>query len=127
MKKILITDALAPSGKAVLVNAGLEVIEILGSDSEKISAVLPEIDAWIIRSGTTIGAHEIQQASRLKAIGRAGVGVDNIDIDAATSHGVVVMNTPGGNTISAAEHTIALMMSLARNIPAGDTTMKAGT
>ena len=126
MKKILITDTLSPKGKAVLSDAGLEVIEILDGDAEKLNAILPEIEGWIIRSGTTITADKIQQASMLKAIGRAGVGVDNIDIEAATAHGVVVMNTPGGNTISAAEHTIALMMSMARNIPAGDNSLKAG-
>ncbi len=125
-KKILITDPLSPAGKEVLETAGLEVIEILDQDTEKMDAVLPEVEGWIIRSGTTIGADEIGKASSLKAIGRAGVGVDNIDIEAATAHGVVVMNTPGGNTISAAEHSIALMMSLARNIPVGDSSMKAG-
>ncbi len=124
--KILITDPLSPAGKVVLTEAGLEVIEILDGNTDKLNAVLPEIEGWIIRSGTTIGPNEIQQASSLKAIGRAGVGVDNIDIEAATAQGVVVMNTPGGNTISAAEHTIALMMSLARNIPAGDSSTKAG-
>ncbi len=125
-KKILITDPLSPAGKEVLENAGLEVIEILDQDGDKLAAVLPEVEGWIIRSGTKISAEEISKANALKAIGRAGVGVDNIDIDAATAHGVVVMNTPGGNTVSAAEHTIALMMSLARNIPSGDSSMKAG-
>lgn len=125
-KKVLITDQLAPTGKTVFEEAGIEVIEILDGDADKIQAVLPEIDGWIIRSGTRIGALEIQKTKHLKAIGRAGVGVDNIDIESATAHGVVVMNTPGGNTISAAEHTVALMMSLARHIPAGDSTMKAG-
>jgi len=125
-KKILITDPLSSAGINVLKAAGLDVIEILDQNAEKMKAVLPEVEAWIIRSGTKIGADDIAKARSLKAIGRAGVGVDNIDIKAATSHGVVVMNTPGGNTISAAEHTIALMMSLARNIPAGDSSMKAG-
>ncbi|MBC8376621.1 MAG: phosphoglycerate dehydrogenase [FCB group bacterium] len=125
-KKILITDPLSPAGKEVLESAGLEVIEILEQDADKMAAVLPEVEGWIIRSGTKIGAEELSKASSLKAIGRAGVGVDNIDIEAATSHGVVVMNTPGGNTVSAAEHTVALMMSLARNIPRGDSSMKAG-
>ena len=125
-KKILITDPLSPVGKEVLESAGLEVIEILDQDTDKMNAVLPEVEGWIIRSGTKIGADEIARASSLKAIGRAGVGVDNIDIKAATANGVVVMNTPGGNTISAAEHTVALMMSLARNIPAGDSSMKDG-
>ncbi len=126
MKKVLITDALAASGKQVLLDAGLDVIEILDGDREKLNSVIADVDGWIIRSGTTIGLDEIKLASALKVIGRAGVGVDNIDIEAATSQGVVVMNTPGGNTVSAAEHTIALMMALARNIPAGDKTTKAG-
>ncbi|MBT3631371.1 MAG: phosphoglycerate dehydrogenase, partial [Candidatus Marinimicrobia bacterium] len=125
-KKILITDPLSPAGKEVLEAAGLDVIEILDQDADKMAAVLPEVEGWIIRSGTNIGADEIAKASSLRAIGRAGVGVDNIDIKAATASGVVVMNTPGGNTISAAEHTVALMMSLARNIPAGDSSMKVG-
>ncbi len=125
-KTILITDPLSPAGKGVLEDAGLEVIEILDNDTEKLEKVIADVEGWIIRSGTTIDADKISRASSLKAIGRAGVGVDNIDIPAATAHGVVVMNTPGGNTISAAEHSIALMMSLARNIPAGDSSMKAG-
>ena len=127
MKKVLITDPLSATGIDILKAAGLEVIELLDGDAQRLQKVLPEIEGWIIRSGTTIGPDQIKQAKQLKAIGRAGVGVDNIDIAAATAHGVVVMNTPGGNTISAAEHTIALMMSLARNIPEGDATMKAGT
>jgi D-3-phosphoglycerate dehydrogenase len=126
MKKVLITDALSPAGKAVLEAANLEIIEILDGDTEKINLAIPEAEGWIIRSGTTIDAEKIVRATKLKVIGRAGVGVDNIDIEAATAHGVVVGNTPGGNTISAAEHTIALMMSLARNIPAGDSSTKAG-
>jgi len=127
MKKVLITDPLSATGVDILKEAGLEVIELLENDQDQLNAVLPDIHGWIIRSGTTIGADAINKAGKLKAIGRAGVGVDNIDIAAATEQGVVVMNTPGGNTISAAEHTVALMMSLARNIPEGDATMKAGT
>ena len=126
MKKVLITDSLSDSGKAVFEKAQLEVVEILDGDQDKIAAVLPDIEAWVIRSGTTIDAAKIAAAPKLKVIGRAGVGVDNIDIEAATAHGVVVMNTPGGNTISAAEHTIALLMSLARNIPQGDSSTKKG-
>ncbi|NQV15390.1 phosphoglycerate dehydrogenase [bacterium] len=126
-KKVLITDQLAPPGRVVLEDAGIEVIEILDGDIEKIQQVFPDIDGWIIRSGTNIKAGDLELTTHLKAIGRAGVGVDNIDIESATAHGVVVMNTPGGNTISAAEHSIALMLSLARNIPAGDSTTKAGS
>ena len=126
MSKVLITDSLSTSGVEVLKQAGLEVVEILDGDAEKINQVLPQVSGWIIRSGTTIDAEKITRASNLKVIGRAGVGVDNIDIGVATAHGIVVMNTPGGNTVSAAEHTIALLMSLARNIPQGDASTKAG-
>ena len=126
MKKVLITDNLARSGREVLTAAGIEVIEILDGNPEQLQTVLPEIQGWIIRSGTTVTRELMQQAGQLKAIGRAGVGVDNIDLAAATEQKVVVMNTPGGNTVSAAEHTIALMMALARNIPRGDQTTRAG-
>lgn len=126
MKKVLITDPLASAGIDVLEQGGLSVIQLLDKDTQKLEAILPEVDGWIIRSGTQIGEKELQHAKSLKAIGRAGVGVDNIDIPAATSQGIVVMNTPGGNTISAAEHTIALLMSLARNVPAGDASLKSG-
>src|SRR5207253_3527881 len=79
-----------------------------------------------VRTGTRITAELLENPGRLKAIARAGVGVDNIDVPAATRRGIVVMNTPGGNTVSAAEHTIALMLALARHVPAADATMKAG-
>lgn len=124
--KILITDSLSSEGKQVIESAGAEIVEILDGDQEKLNAVLPDVHGWIIRSGTRIDAASLQKAKSLKAIGRAGVGVDNIDIPAATERGIVVMNTPGGNTISAAEHSIALLMSLARNIPQGDASTKAG-
>jgi len=126
MKKVLITDSLAPAGKTVLTQAGLEVIELLKTDGEELTRILPEIQGWIIRSGTTITANKLEQAVKLEVIGRAGVGVDNIDIPAATAQGVVVMNTPGGNTVSAAEHTFAMLLALARNIPAGDLTTRSG-
>ena len=126
MKKVLITDSLAPAGKTVLTQAGLEIIELLKGDEAELVRVLPEIQGWIIRSGTTITARELEQAVKLEVIGRAGVGVDNIDIPAATAQGVVVMNTPGGNTVSAAEHTFAMLLALARNIPTGDQTTRSG-
>lgn len=89
-------------------------------------AAIGDADAIIIRSGTTADAELIQAGSKLKVIARAGVGVDNVDLDAATAHGVVVMNTPGGNTISTAEFTFGLMLALARNIPQGDASLRNG-
>lgn len=93
---------------------------------EALLDLVKDAEALIIRSGVTITPEVFAAAPKLKAIARAGVGVDNIDLDAATEHGVVVMNTPGGNTISTAEHTFGLMLALARHIPQGDATLKAG-
>jgi len=124
--KVLISDPLSPAGIDLLKEAGIEVIEKTEGGRESYQSVLPEIDGWIVRSGTRVSAEDIAAATRLKAIGRAGVGVDNIDQKAATHKGVVVMNTPGGNTVSAAEHTIALLMSLARNVHLGHGSMAAG-
>lgn len=93
---------------------------------DELIAQIGEADALIIRSGVKITAEVFASAPNLKAIARAGVGVDNIDLDAATQHGVIVMNTPGGNTISTAEHTFGLMLSLARHIPQGNSSLKAG-
>ncbi len=93
---------------------------------EELIAQVPAANALIIRSGVKITPEVFAAAKHLKAIARAGVGVDNIDLDAATQHGVVVMNTPGGNTISTAEHTFGLMLALARHLPQGDASLKAG-
>lgn len=89
-------------------------------------AQIPEANALIIRSGVNITSDVLAAAPNLKAIARAGVGVDNIDLAAATEHEVIVMNTPGGNTVSTAEHTLGLMLALARHIPQGDASLKAG-
>ena len=89
-------------------------------------AAIPDAHALIIRSSTTADAELIAAAHHLRVIARAGVGVDNVDLDAATARNIVVMNTPGGNTISTAEHTFGLMLALARHIPQGDASMRAG-
>jgi len=93
---------------------------------DELKATIPQYDALIVRSSTKVTAAVIEAAENLKVIGRAGIGVDNIDIDAATLRGIVVMNTPQENAIAAAEHTISLLMALARNIPQADASMKAG-
>src|SRR5262249_45901676 len=89
-------------------------------------AALADADGIVIRSGTQLTADVLHDQSRLKAIVRAGVGVDNIDVPAATRQGIVVMNTPGGNTVSTAEHTMALLLALSRNIAAANDSLKAG-
>ena len=122
--KVLITDPISESGISILEDANLKVIQLYeASNSEKIKAC-EDIDGWIIRSGTSIDKKFINIAKKLRIIGRAGVGVDNIDIGAATRNGIVVMNTPDVNTISAAEHTVAMMLALSRNISIGDFELK---
>ena len=122
--KVLITDPISESGISILEDANFKVIQLYeASNSEKIKAC-EDIDGWIIRSGTSIDKKFINIAKKLRIIGRAGVGVDNIDIGAATRNGIVVMNTPDVNTISAAEHTVAMMLALSRNISIGDFDLK---
>jgi len=126
MPRVLICDKLEAAGIELLKKAGIEVDNRPGLKGAELADALHAADAAIVRSGTTITAELLETPGKLRAVARAGVGVDNIDVPAATRKGVVVMNTPGGNTISAAEHTIALMMSLARHIPVADAGMKAG-
>ncbi len=130
MPRVLIADKLEPAGVDVLTRAGIAVDNRPGLKGDDLVAALRECDAVICRSQPQLSAEVLNQLAgpgqKLRAIARAGVGVDNIDVPAATRLGVVVMNTPGGNTVSAAEHTVALMMALARQIPAADAKMKAG-
>jgi D-3-phosphoglycerate dehydrogenase len=126
MPRVLIADKLEPAGLDLLAKAGVEVDNRPGLKGDDLKAALQASDAVICRSQPKITADLLENPGKLKAIARAGVGVDTIDVPAATRKGVVVMNTPGGNTVSAAEHTVALMMALARQIPAADAAMKAG-
>jgi D-3-phosphoglycerate dehydrogenase len=126
MPRVLIADKLESAGVELLQAAGLEVETRLGLKGEELAAALREFDAAIVRSQPKVTAECLANPGKLRAIARAGVGVDNIDVAAATRKGVVVMNTPGGNTVSAAEHTIALMLAVARRVPAADAVMKAG-
>ena len=126
MFKILITDPISDNGMKILKDKGLEVHYHPESDLNQIKDVIEKIDGWIIRSGTKINQELINHAKELKVIGRAGVGVDNIDIDSATDRGVVVMNVPDGNTISAAEHTMALISALSRNVQLGHLSLLKG-
>jgi D-3-phosphoglycerate dehydrogenase len=125
--KILVTDSLAPEGLEVFANAeGFEVDVKLGLKPDDLKKICESYDGWVIRSGTKITAELIEAAKNLKVIGRAGVGYENIDADAATKKGIVVMNTPGGNNVTTGEHTVALMMALARHIPQAVASLKSG-
>ncbi len=115
---ILVPDQVDTSAVAILKNApGMTITAPDKMSRDETRAALPDADALIIRSSTKADADLLQAADKLKVIARAGVGVDNVDLDAATAKGIVVMNTPGGNTISTAEHAFALMLALARQIP----------
>jgi D-3-phosphoglycerate dehydrogenase len=122
----LITDNLSPAGLECLKRAGLEVDVQSGLKPPEVREALKTADGIIIRSGTTLTAELLKDQPRLKVIVRAGVGVDNIDLAAATREGIVVMNTPAGNTTSTAEHTIAMLLALSRNIAPAAASMKAG-
>src|SRR5262245_20788739 len=125
--KILVTDSLAPEGLAVFQNAsGFEVDVKIGLKADELKKICSDYDGWVIRSGTKITSELIEAAKKLKVIGRAGVGYENIDADAATKRGIVVMNTPGGNNVTTGEHTIAVMMALARHIPQAVASVKSG-
>ena len=125
--KILVSDPIAERGVEILrASPGADVVVKTGLDAEELKKEIADADALVIRSGTQVTREVIEAASKLRVIGRAGVGVDNVDLPAATERGVVVMNTPGGNTISTAEHTFSLMLALARRIPEADASMKAG-
>ena len=127
MPKILISDSLAEQGISVLEQApGIEVSNRPGLSSEELLAAIPEYDGLVIRSNTKVTEDVLDAAKKLRIVGRAGIGVDNVDVAAATRHGVVVANTPEGNNITTAEHAIALIVSLARHIPQATASMKAG-
>ncbi|MBK1791420.1 phosphoglycerate dehydrogenase [Persicirhabdus sediminis] len=126
-KRILVSDPISEKGVALLADhPELEVDVNTGLAPEELLKIIPQYDGLIVRSQTTATAEVIEAATKLKAIGRAGVGVDNIDRDAATNNGVVVMNTPTGNTISTAEHAFSLLLSLARHIPQAHGSILAG-
>ena len=127
MVKVLVTDSLAPQGVEVLKQArGLEVIDRAGASPDELLQLIGDAEGLVIRSGTKVTADVIAKADKLRVIGRAGIGVDNVDVAAATSRGIVVVNTPEGNNITTAEHAIALIVSLARHIPQATASMKAG-
>lgn len=125
--KVLVSDNLEDVGLDVLrKEPGIQVDLRAGLKPEELKAIIGDYDALIIRSATKVTEDLLQSAAKLKVVGRAGIGLDNVDIPAATKRGIIVMNTPTGNTITTAEHAIAMMMALSRNIPWATATMKAG-
>ncbi len=125
--KILVADPISPKGVELLrANPQFAVDVKTGLKEDALLPIIGEYDALIVRSQTKVNAKVIAAAKKLRVVGRAGVGVDNVDVDAATKRGIIVMNTPGGNTISTAEHTFSMMMALSRNIPQACASMKAG-
>ncbi|KUI32150.1 3-phosphoglycerate dehydrogenase [Mycobacterium sp. IS-1742] len=123
---VLIADKLAESTVAALGDQ-VEVRWVDGPDREKLLAAVPEAEALLVRSATTVDAEVLAAAPKLKIVARAGVGLDNVDVDAATARGVLVVNAPTSNIHSAAEHALALMLSAARQVPAADATLRART
>src|SRR6185369_5841083 len=121
---ILIAEPLAPAGIELLqAQTGWNIVV---SNPKEYTQHLAEAEALLVRSAVQVNESVLAQAPRLRVIGRAGVGVDNVDLDAATEAGVLVMNTPGGNAISVAEHTLALMLAMARHIPQANASTRAG-
>ncbi len=125
--RVLISDNLGEVGVQMLENEeGIEVDVKTGLSPDELKSVIADYHALVIRSATKVTKDIIESADNLKVIGRAGIGLDNVDISEATKHGIIVMNTPTGNVITTAEHAIAMMLSLTRNIPRGTMTLKAG-
>ncbi|MCB1505891.1 MAG: phosphoglycerate dehydrogenase [Hyphomicrobiaceae bacterium] len=126
--KVLISDALSETAVAIFRDRGIDVTfePELGKDKERLEAIIGDFDGLAIRSATKVTDKVLRAAGKLKVIGRAGIGVDNVDTKAATASGVIVMNTPFGNSITTAEHAITLMMALARQIPEANASTKAG-
>ncbi|HWK96629.1 MAG TPA: phosphoglycerate dehydrogenase, partial [Pseudolabrys sp.] len=128
MPKVLISDALSPAAIQIFKDRGVEVDfqPALGKDKDKLAEIIGNYDGLAIRSATKVTPKILENAKNLKVIGRAGIGVDNVDIPAATAKGIIVMNTPFGNSITTAEHAISLMLALARQIPEADRSTQAG-
>jgi D-3-phosphoglycerate dehydrogenase len=124
--KVLVSDNISPKGVEILKKAGLEVDVNVGLKPDQLKAIIGNYHALVIRSATKVTADIIEAAANLKVIGRAGSGLDNVDKVAASKKGIVVMNTPGGNTITTAEHTIAMMFAVARKTPQANASLAAG-
>jgi D-3-phosphoglycerate dehydrogenase len=128
MPRVLVSDQLSPTAVQIFKDRGVEVdyLPDLGKDKEKLHSVIDKYDGLAIRSATKVTEKLIAAASNLKVIGRAGIGVDNVDIPAASRKGIIVMNTPFGNSITTAEHAVAMMFAVARQLPEADNSTRAG-
>ncbi|XP_071977745.1 D-3-phosphoglycerate dehydrogenase [Engystomops pustulosus] len=127
IRRVLLSDTLAPTCALILrTQGGIEVTESPGLSTQDLISKIQDYDALIVRSATKVSAEVLAAGARLKVVGRAGTGVDNVDVDAATRNGIIVMNTPTGNSISAAELTCGLILSLSRQIPQAASSMKEG-
>ena len=126
MPKVLISDKLSPKAEKIFTERGIEVDVITGLERDELIKIIAKYDGLAIRSSTKVTQKVLDAASNLKVVGRAGIGVDNVDIPYATSKGVAVMNTPFGNAITTAEHAISLIMSLVRNIPQANESTHGG-
>jgi len=125
--KVLVSDALAPEGLAILEHApGLTLVNRPGLSASELLEAIRDVDGLVVRSNTKVTGEVIAAARELRVIGRAGIGVDNVDVAAATQRGIVVVNTPEGNNITTAEHALALLIALARHVPQATASMKAG-
>src|ERR1700685_142224 len=122
---VLVAEELSPAGIAML-ESSFEVRHTDGADRDKLLAALADVDAVIVRSATQIDAEAIAAGRHLRVVARAGVGLDNVDVEAATKAGVMVVNAPASNVVSAAEHAVALLLSLARNVPQAMAALKNG-
>jgi len=125
MPKVLVADEISPEGLE-LMRRNVDVDYIPDVSPENLLEIVGQYDALLVRSRCKVTREVLEKASKMRIVGRAGVGVDNIDLQAATERGVLVINSPEGNTASASEHTVALMMALSRHIPTADASMKAG-
>ena len=123
--KVLISDELSPAAIAVFKERGVDVDVKVGLSKDQLEKIIGDYDGLAVRSATKVTEKIISAGKRLKVIGRAGIGVDNIDTRAATARGIIVMNTPYGNSITTAEHAISLMLALARQIPQADRSTQA--
>ncbi|MCP4200640.1 MAG: phosphoglycerate dehydrogenase [bacterium] len=126
MHRILLCDPLDPSGLEIFREAGAQLRQLGDDEREKLPEIVEDFDAIVVRSRTKVTAELLRRGRKLKVVGRAGIGVDNVDIAAATDLGILVVNAPTANLVSATEHTFALLLALARNVPAADRSLRAG-
>ena len=126
MPKVLIADKMSPAAEQIFKDRGVEVDVITGLERDELMKIIDQYDGLAVRSSTKATPPVLEAATNMKVIGRAGIGVDNIDLPTATANGIVVMNTPFGNSITTAEHAIAMMFAVARQIPEASASTHAG-